>query len=211
MNHINHITLEVADVTAATSFYSDALGLDPETSGIRLRASDSATSGFRGYALSLITRQPADVDALIRAATGAGATILKPPTKSFWGYGASLQAPDGTVWQVASESKKNTGEATMDVVEIVLLLGVVDVKATKQFYVDHGLKVGKAFGGKYVEFETPDGAVKLALYGHRAIGKQVGVSPEGSGSHRIAMTSAAGPFTDPDGYVWEAVQTSAAA
>lgn len=208
MNNINHVTLEVADVPAATRFYYDALRLDPETSGVTLRASDTPTSGFRGFALSLITRQPADVDALVRAAAGAGATILKPPTKALWGYGASLQAPDGTVWQVASQSKKNTGEATMTVVEIVLLLGVTDVKATKRFYVDHGLKVGKAFGGKYVEFETPDGAVKLALYGHEALGKQVGVPPEGSGSHRIAMSSGAGPFTDLDGFVWEAAQAT---
>ena len=37
----------------------------------------------------------------------------------------------------------------------MLLLGVDDVKATKQFYVDHGLAVGKSFGSKYVEFDTP--------------------------------------------------------
>ena len=202
MNSIDHITLEVADVPAATHFYIEALGLDPQM--MKLRTASAPTSGFRGFALSLITAQPADVDALVHAATDAGATILKAPTKSFWGYGASLQAPDGSVWQVASESKKNTGPATKDVTEIVLLLGVDDVRATKQFYVDRGLNVGKAFGGKYVEFEAPEGTVKLALYGRKAIGKQVGVSPEGSGSHRIAVASESGEFTDPDGYAWEA-------
>lgn len=202
MYSIDHITLEVADVPAASHFYVEALGLAPET--LRLRTAEAPTSGFRGFALSLITAQPADVDALVQAATDAGATVLKAPTKSFWGYGASLQAPDGTVWQVASESKKNTGAATKEITDVVLLLGVDDVKATKQFYVDRGLTVGKAFGGKYVEFEAPDGTVKLALYGRRAIGKQVGVAPDGSGSHRIAVASDAGEFTDPDGYVWEA-------
>jgi hypothetical protein len=29
-------------------------------------------------------------------------------------------------------------------------------------------------------------------------------SPEGTGSHRIATDSGAGPFTDPDGFTWEA-------
>lgn len=204
MHSIDHITLEVADIQAATHLYVDALGLDPDTSGITLRASDAPTSGFRGFALSLIVAQPADVDAIADAASGAGATMLKPPTKSFWGYGAAFQAPDGTIWQVASESKKNTGPATMDITEVVLLLGVDDVKATKQFYVGRGLKVGKAFGGKYVEFETLDGTVKLALYGRKALAKQVGVPPEGNGSHRIAINSSAGDVTDPDGYTWEA-------
>lgn len=204
MNHINHITLEVADVPAASRFYYEALGLDPETSGVRLREADDATAGFRGFALSLITSQPADVDLLVRAAVEAGAETLKPPAKSFWGYGAAFRAPDGTVWQVASESKKDHGPATRNVTETVLLLGVADVKVTKRFYADHGLTVGKSFGGKYVEFEAPDGTVKLALYGRKAVGRQVGVSPEGTGSHRIAVGSDAGPLTDPDGYVWEA-------
>ena len=208
MSYVNHVTLEVTDIEAATRFCSGALGLDPGTSRVRLRQVDAPAAGFRGFALTLITAQPADVDALVDAASGAGATILKPPTKSIWGYGASLQAPDGTVWQVASESKKNSGPPTTDVVEIVLLLGVADVKATKRAYVERGLEVKKSFGGKYVEFASPDGAVNLALYGHDALAKQVGVPAEGSGSHRIVLSSTAGPFTDPDGFVWEAPATA---
>jgi hypothetical protein len=38
--------------------------------------------------------------------------------------------------------------------EIVLLLGVADVAASKRFYVDHGLAVAKSFGRKYVQFDT---------------------------------------------------------
>ena len=37
----------------------------------------------------------------------------------------------------------------------MLLLGVADVKASKRFYVDRGLAVGKSFGSKYVEFDLP--------------------------------------------------------
>ena len=50
---------------------------------------------------------------------------------------------------------------------------------------------------------TPSSHVKLALYERRALAKDAGVSPDGTGSHRIALTSHAGPFTDPDGFAWE--------
>ena len=81
-------------------------------------------------------------------------------------------------------------------------MGVADVAASKRFYVDRGLPVAKSFGRKYVEFATAK--VKLALYGRRALAKDAGVSPEGTGSHRIVIGSDAGAFTDPDGFVWEA-------
>jgi catechol 2,3-dioxygenase-like lactoylglutathione lyase family enzyme len=86
----------------------------------------------------------------------------------------------------------------------VLLLGVADVKASKRFYVDCGLAVKRSFGGKYVEFDTPGSHVKLALYGRRALAKDAGVPEDGSGSHGIVIVSDAGPFTDPDGFAWEA-------
>jgi hypothetical protein len=64
--------------------------------------------------------------------------------------------------------------------------------------------VGKSFGSKYVEFDLPGSPLKLALYSRRAAAKDAGVDPAGSGSHRIRVASDAGPFTDPDGFVWEA-------
>lgn len=199
MTSINNITLESADPTAAATFYDTAFGLGSQ---VRVRASESATEGFRGYTMSLVVSQPADVDALMEAALEAGATELKPAAKSFWGYGGALQAPDGAIWTLASSSKKDSGPATRDIDEIVLLLGVDDVKATKQFYVDRGFPVGKSFGGKYVELATTP--IKLALYGRRALAKNAGVSPEGIGSHRLVIGGDAGAFTDPDGFAWEA-------
>jgi hypothetical protein len=44
--------------------------------------------------------------------------------------------------------------------------------------------------------------VTLALYGRRALAKDAGVTPEGSGSHRIFIGADNGPFTDPDGFTW---------
>jgi predicted lactoylglutathione lyase len=201
MANIDSVTLEVADPTAADRFYTTAFGLGPQ---VRLRASEAPTTGFRGFTLSLVVSQPANVNALVDAAVEAGATTLKPATKSLWGYGGVVQAPDGTIWQVASSSKKDTGPATRQIDEIVLLLGVGDMAETKRFYVDHGLTVAKSFGSKYVEFAAGSGPVKLALYKRRGLAKVAGVSPEGTGSHRLVIGGSAGTFTDPDGFAWEA-------
>ncbi|MFG3510530.1 glyoxalase [Streptomyces sp. NPDC047821] len=208
MTSLASVTLEVADPTAAHRFYTTAFGLgDP----LRLLASESPTTGFRGFTLSLVVSQPANVNALIDAAVAAGATTLKPAAKSLWGYGGVVQAPDGTIWQVASSSKKDTGPATREIDEIVLLLGVGDVAESKRFYVGRGFEVAKGFGSKYVEFDTGPGSVKLALYKRRGLAKVAGVSPEGTGSHRLGIGSDAGPFTDPDGFVWTTVSQTATA
>jgi len=38
----------------------------------------------------------------------------------------------------------------------------------------------------------------------RALAKDAGLSPDGTGSHRLTIGSDCGPFTDPDGFAWEA-------
>jgi catechol 2,3-dioxygenase-like lactoylglutathione lyase family enzyme len=201
MTSIESITLEVPDPTIANAFYAAAFGLGTV---VGVRASEAPTTGFRGFALSLVVSQPSTVDSHIGTALDGGATTLKPVKKSFWGVGGVVQAPDGTIWKVATSAKKETGPATRQVDDVVLLLGVADVKASKQFYVDRGLAVAKSFGSKYVEFETAGSPVKLALYSRRAAAKDAGVSPDGAGSHRIVVACDAGPFTDPDGFAWEA-------
>lgn len=211
MTSIDTITIEVADLAAAERFYADAFDLRTSERGsrIRLRASQQATTGFRGFTLSLLVAQPADADALIDAAVAAGATTLKPAAKSLWGYGGVVQAPDGTIWKIATSTKKNTGPATRLFDDVVLLLGVADVAASKRCYVEHGFTVAKSFGRMYVEFDGVAGAVKLALYRRRALAKDAGVSPDGSGSHRIALGGVVEPFTDPDGFGWEPTSIAA--
>jgi uncharacterized glyoxalase superfamily protein PhnB len=201
MTSIKHVTLEVDDPAAADAFYSAAFGLDGR---LRLRIAQAPTTGFRGFTLSLIVSQPSTAKTLIDAALDAGAKSLKPAAKSFWGYGGVVQAPDGTIWKVATSAKKDTGPATRQVDHVALLLGVADVAATKRFYVDHGLEVAKSFGRKYVEFAAPSGAVKLALYGRRALAKDAGVAADGSGAHRLEIGSDVASFTDPDGFAWAA-------
>src|SRR5262249_13126619 len=189
MTYIESVTLEVPDPVAAEAFYTAAFGLGDK---VRLRTSQAPTTGFRGFMLSLVVSQPSTVDSLIGTALAGGATILKPAAKGFWGYGGVV--PDGAIWKVATSSKKDTGPATREVDDFVLLLGVENVKATRQFYLDHGLAVAKSFGGKYVEFDTPSSPVRLALYSRRAAAKDAGVSPDGSGSHRDVHGTDAGPF-----------------
>ncbi len=197
---ITSVTLGVLDPDAANIFYNAAFDLGDQ---LRLRESDAPTTGFRGFTLSLVVSRPATVDGLVRSALDAGATPLKPVKKGFWGYGGVVQAPDGTIWKVATSAKRDAGPATREIDEIVLLLGVADVATSKRFYVDHGLTVARSFGRKYVEFAMPATGVKLALYGRRALAKDAGVGPDGEGSHRIVIGSDAGPFTDPDGFAWE--------
>jgi hypothetical protein len=106
------------------------------------------------------------------------------------------------VWKIATSAKKNSGPAAREIDDMVLLLGVADVAASKRFYLDQGLSVARSFGRKYVEFAAPASTVKLALYGRRALAKDARLPQEGTGSHRIVIASNAGPFTDPDGFVW---------
>ena len=202
---IDTVTLDVPDVASAAQFYAAAFGALPQ---LRLRQTTDAagpSTGFRGYTLSLIVAQPSTVDSLVDSAVAAGATLVKPAQKSLWGHGGVVQAPDGAIWQVATSSKKDTGPATRQIDEVVLLLAADDVKASKRFYVDRGLAVGKSFGA-YTEFDLPSSPVKLGLYSRKALAKAAGVPPEGSGSHRIAIGGGgiAGDagFTDPDGFEW---------
>jgi catechol 2,3-dioxygenase-like lactoylglutathione lyase family enzyme len=201
MTAIDSVTLEVPDPSAASAFYAAAFGLGTR---VGVSPAQEPASGFRGFTLSLVVSQPANVNAVVEAALDAGATPLKPVAKSFWGYGGVVRAPDGTIWKVATSAKRDTGPATRQVDEMVLLLGAEDVAASKQFYVDHGLAVAKSFGRKYVQFATPASPIGLGLYGRRALAKDAGVPADGNGSHRIVIDGDYGSFTDPDGFTWQA-------
>ncbi|MFG2840143.1 glyoxalase [Streptomyces zaomyceticus] len=220
---LESVTLEVADLEAARRFYS-AFGVDTY---IHLRQTDAHSTGFRGFTLALTVSGPATVDSFVAAAVSAGATVLKPAAKSLWGYGGVVQAPDGTIWKIATSAKKDTGPATREIDEVVLLIGVENVKATKDFYTGQGLAVARSFGGKYAEF-TPGSSstVKLALYKRRALAKDLGIPTDGTGSHHIILgtttrTATTDPttthtdptnthaFTDPDGFIWETTTHSA--
>ncbi|UGT42670.1 glyoxalase [Nocardia yamanashiensis] len=195
------VSLDAADPATVTAAYEAAFGLGDT---LRFRPAQAPSDGFRGFMMSLVVDQPGTVENLVGSALQNGFSVLKPGKKNFWGYGAVIQGPDGTIWKVTTSQKKDSGPSSRNVDSVVLLLGVDDVKASKQFYVDQGLTVSKSFGGKYAEFELPDSPIKLAMYPRKAAAKDAGVSPEGSGSHGIVVNGTTGSFVDPDGYVWEA-------
>src|SRR4051812_24725759 len=120
MTSLDAITLEVTDLAAAEQFYATAFDLGDQ---LRLRASQAPTTGFRGFTLSLLVSQPGTARALIDSALAAGATTLKPAAKSLWGFGGVVQAPDGTIWKVATSAKKDTAPADRRIDSLVLLLG----------------------------------------------------------------------------------------
>ena len=64
---------------------------------------DDGTDGFGGIVLAHNVRSPAEVDAILSSAAGAGAVITSPasPT-SYGGYAGYFADPDGHLWEVAT-------------------------------------------------------------------------------------------------------------
>ena len=118
------VTVGVADIKRAKAFY-EALGFpvdksygkfvsfNPEgSSGLGLYRRDdlardvgvpAAGDGFRGFTFSCLTDSPDEVDAVIAAATAAGAVVGRPAEKAAWGgYSGYFTDPDGVLWKVAA-------------------------------------------------------------------------------------------------------------
>lgn len=204
---IDALVLEVPDPDAARAFYDAAFGLSDV---LRLRRAPAPITGFRAFTISLIMRGPTDVDRLFARALEAGATAVKPAGRSMWGYGGVLRSPDGVLWKIATPSKKDTGPATGEVTQVVVLIGAADVAESKRAYVDHGLAVARSFGRKYVEFDTGS-RVTLGLYTRKGLAKDAGVPAGDLGDldetteRGLVIVGGTSAFSDPDGFVWEAV------
>jgi uncharacterized protein len=120
---ITLVTLGVSDLARSIRFYRDGLGLPqsetPESVAFfemrgmwlslyaREALAEDATvspegSGFRGFTLAHNVRSPEAVDRLLAEAVAAGATLVKPGQKVFWGgYSGYFADPDGFLWEVA--------------------------------------------------------------------------------------------------------------
>ncbi|MCE9664296.1 VOC family protein [Halomonas sp. M5N1S17] len=120
---ISMITLGVDDLERSVRFYEQGLGLPrmespPEVAFFTLNgswlglygrealAADAGVSpegsGFAGIALAHNLGSEAEVDELIAQAVAAGATLVKPAEKVFWGgYSGYFADPDGYLWEVA--------------------------------------------------------------------------------------------------------------
>ncbi len=120
---ITLITLGVSDLKRSVEFYRDGLKLPQrespdgvaffETRGTwlslypRESLAEDATvspegSGFRGFTLAHNLRTEKEVDRALEEAVAAGATLVKPAQKVFWGgYSGYFSDPDGFLWEVA--------------------------------------------------------------------------------------------------------------
>lgn len=120
---VSIITLGVQDVARACVFY-EMLGFEASSSsresvtffdagGVVLglygrgplaedATVDDSPPGFSGVALAYNARSEADVDAVLAEAVSAGAKLIKPAGKVFWGgYSGYFADPDGHLWEVA--------------------------------------------------------------------------------------------------------------
>jgi catechol 2,3-dioxygenase-like lactoylglutathione lyase family enzyme len=117
------VTLGVADLERSIRFYRDGLGLPMrdgpegvaffETRGTWISlyprpalAEDIGIppdgTGFAGFTLAHNVRSPEDVDRTLGEAVDAGARLVKPGQKVFWGgYSGYFADPDGFMWEVA--------------------------------------------------------------------------------------------------------------
>lgn len=117
------ITLGVADLERSVRFYRDGLGLPirrwPDEVAFFLTgstwlalyprdllAADACVpaegSGFSGVTIAHNVREKEEVEALLRTAESAGATIVKPAQDVSWGgYHGYFADPDGHLWEVA--------------------------------------------------------------------------------------------------------------
>ena len=119
------VTLGVADLQRSLRFYRDGLGFpapdDEEGAGIiffqlegawlavypKAKLAEEADvawseSGVASVTLAHNVASPDAVDAALAEAQAAGAEIVKPAEKTFWGgYSGYFADPDGYMWEVA--------------------------------------------------------------------------------------------------------------
>jgi len=119
---VSLITLGVADVRRARTFYQHMGWIGQETEGtvfiqagglavvlwgrdklaLDCGVNDHKAAGFSGIVLAHNVRSEAEVDQVIAAAEGAGARVTRSAAKTFYGgYAGYFSDLDGHVWEIA--------------------------------------------------------------------------------------------------------------
>ncbi|MEU0687191.1 bleomycin resistance protein [Streptomyces sp. SID4919] len=171
-----HVNLDMHGTGQVALYGTEALAADAGKDA-------EPASGFRGYMMTFIVKQPTEVKNVVDAAVQGGAKVLKPAKKSLFGaFSAVYQAPDGSIWKVAAPTKKDKGPAASPAVptETAALLGVADMKAAKAFYEALGMKVDKDYK-HYADFHPDAGSCRLGLMPRGTLAKDAGVEDGGSG------------------------------
>lgn len=151
---------------------------------------EGASSTFPGYVVTYALAQPSEVQAVMDAAAGAGARVLKQAKKALFGsFSGSFRAPDGSIWKVAADSNKSKGPAATAPrpTEISIILGVEDPKASRNFYQALGMATDRDYGNKYIDFQPQQGAVRLCLMPRAVLAKDVGIDNPGEGTGRLTL------------------------
>ena len=123
--HINYITLGVADLAESRRFYREVFGWQETADsneniaffqagnalllalfGKAALARDAQipeqSSGFPRFTLAHNVGSEAEVDALFAGFAAKNTNIIKAPQKVFWGgYSGYLADPDGFLWEIA--------------------------------------------------------------------------------------------------------------
>ena len=123
--HINYITLGVADLAESRRFYREVFGWQETADsneniaffqagnalllalfGKAALAHDAQipeqSSGFPRFTLAHNVGSEAEVDALFAGFAAKNANVIKAPQKVFWGgYSGYLADPDGFLWEIA--------------------------------------------------------------------------------------------------------------
>lgn len=119
--HVDIVTLAVPDLDAAHRYYVEGLGWEPALAvpgevtflqagsgrmvalfGRTDLAKDIGTGEAPPFDLGHLCDDEAGVDEVTRTLVDAGGTLRKPPQRAQWGgYHAYVEAPDGTVWEIA--------------------------------------------------------------------------------------------------------------
>ena len=127
---INILTIAVSNLEKSLAFYRDGMGLQTEgiigtefehgavvffelNNGTKLALYERknlawdcglpvGTSSATEFSIGHLVNSKNEVDEVMDQAKKAGAKIVKPPGKTFWGgYAGYFQDPDGHLWEIA--------------------------------------------------------------------------------------------------------------